>query len=47
MGRVAIMGLAPAVFGPMIKISGSSLANWWRKSPVYDRSDTKIRRETN
>ncbi|MEM6377346.1 MAG: bile acid:sodium symporter family protein [Bacteroidota bacterium] len=30
MGRVATMGLAPAVFGPMMNITGSSLAAWWR-----------------
>jgi len=30
MGRVATMGLAPAVFGPMMNITGSSLATWWR-----------------
>jgi len=30
MGRVASMGLAPAVFGPLMNITGSSLATWWR-----------------
>ena len=30
MGRVATMGLAPAVFGPVMNITGSSLAAWWR-----------------
>jgi BASS family bile acid:Na+ symporter len=30
MGRVASMGLAPAVFGPIMNITGSSLAAWWR-----------------
>jgi len=34
MGRVATMGLAPAVFGPWMNISGSFLANWWRDRPV-------------
>jgi BASS family bile acid:Na+ symporter len=35
MGRVASMGLAPAVFGPLMNITGSSLAAWWRgKQPV-------------
>lgn len=29
MGKVATMGLAPAVFGPFMNISGSSLATWW------------------
>ena len=36
MGRVATMGLAPAVFGPMMNISGSSLATWWRGRPIKD-----------
>ncbi|WP_440903098.1 bile acid:sodium symporter family protein [Catenovulum sp. SX2] len=31
MGKVATMGLAPAVFGPLMNISGSALAAWWRK----------------
>jgi BASS family bile acid:Na+ symporter len=30
MGRVATMGLAPAVFGPWMNISGSILAGWWK-----------------
>lgn len=30
MGKVATTGLAPAVFGPLMNISGSSLAAWWR-----------------
>ncbi|MEM9859772.1 MAG: bile acid:sodium symporter family protein [Bacteroidota bacterium] len=34
MGKVATMGLAPAVFGPLMNITGSSLATWWRgKTP--------------
>jgi BASS family bile acid:Na+ symporter len=34
MGKLATVGLAPAVFGPMMNITGSSLATWWhRKSP--------------
>lgn len=30
MGRIASMGLAPAVFGPMMNITGSALAACWR-----------------
>ena len=30
MGKVATVGLAPAVFGPLMNITGSSLAMWWR-----------------
>ena len=31
MGKVATVGLAPSVFGPMMNITGSSLAIWWRE----------------
>jgi bile acid:Na+ symporter, BASS family len=34
MGKVATVGLAPAIFGPMMNITGSSLATWWRNKPV-------------
>ena len=30
MGKVATVGLAPAVFGPLMNITGSVLASWWR-----------------
>jgi BASS family bile acid:Na+ symporter len=30
MGKIATIGLAPAVFGPMMNITGSGLATWWR-----------------
>jgi BASS family bile acid:Na+ symporter len=30
MGKMATVGLAPAVFGPFMNISGSVLASWWR-----------------
>jgi BASS family bile acid:Na+ symporter len=34
MGKLATVGLAAAVFGPMMNISGSALATWWhRKTP--------------
>jgi bile acid:Na+ symporter, BASS family len=34
MGKVATTGLAPAVFGPLMNITGSSLATWWRSKPI-------------
>ncbi len=38
MGKVATVGLAPAIFGPMMNITGSSLATWWRgKKPNTDQ----------
>jgi len=33
MGKVATVGLAPAVFGPLMNITGSILASWWRARP--------------
>ena len=40
MGKVATTGLAPAVFGPLMNISGSSLAAWWRsRLPTKKASD--------
>ena len=32
MGKVATMGIAPAIFGPTMNINGSILASFWRKS---------------
>ncbi|MBU2951215.1 bile acid:sodium symporter family protein [Tamlana agarivorans] len=34
LGKIATMGLAPAVFGPLMNISGSILASYWHKRPV-------------
>ncbi len=34
MGKIATVGLAPAIFGPLMNITGSVLANWWRGKPV-------------
>ena len=34
MGKIATVGLAPALFGPLMNITGSVLASWWhRKTP--------------
>lgn len=38
MGKVATVGLAPAIFGPLMNITGSALANWWRgRIPEEDK----------
>ncbi|MDI1322165.1 MAG: bile acid:sodium symporter family protein [Algoriphagus sp.] len=34
LGKIATVGLAPAVFGPMQNISGSILATFWHKRPI-------------
>lgn len=36
MGKLATVGLAPAVFGPLMNITGSSLATWWRNKPYKE-----------
>ena len=33
MGKIATVGLAPAIFGPLMNITGSVLASWWRGRP--------------
>lgn len=40
MGKLATVGLAAAVFSPWMNISGSILANWWRRHPVDDTTPT-------
>lgn len=45
MGKVATVGLAPAIFGPWMNITGSALANYWRREvleeePVEEGGET-------
>jgi BASS family bile acid:Na+ symporter len=37
MGKLATVGLAAAVFSPWMNISGSILANYWRRHPANDK----------
>lgn len=37
MGKMATVGLAPAIFGPLMNITGSVLASWWHRKPPVDR----------
>jgi len=37
MGKMATVGLAPAVFSPLMNITGSLLASWWHNKPVDSR----------
>jgi bile acid:Na+ symporter, BASS family len=39
MGKLSTVGLAPAVFAPVMNITGSSLALWWRAHSVSDEVD--------
>ena len=36
LGKPGTIGLAPAIFGSMMNITGSSLALWWRSKPIED-----------
>ncbi len=38
MGKLATVGLAAAIFSPWMNISGSLLANYWRKSKVQNEA---------
>jgi BASS family bile acid:Na+ symporter len=46
MGKLATAGLAPAIFGPVMNISGSSLASWWHNHPPEAGEDTERSRST-
>jgi len=39
MGKIATVGLAPAVFGPLMNITGSILASYWHRKPPKDHID--------
>jgi BASS family bile acid:Na+ symporter len=42
MGKIATVGLAPAVFGPLMNITGSALASWWHnRQPKEDIKQSK------
>jgi BASS family bile acid:Na+ symporter len=42
MGKIATVGLAPAVFGPLMNITGSILASWWhRRVPKEENPETQ------
>jgi BASS family bile acid:Na+ symporter len=41
MGKLGTVGLAAAVFSPWMNISGSILANYWRRKPVSENDKNK------
>ena len=46
MGKMATVGLAPAIFGPMMNITGSFLSSWWHnRPPPGDEPEKKISKE--
>lgn len=38
LGKVATLGLVPIVFGPVMNIIASALANWWRTHPAESQT---------
>lgn len=46
MGRIATVGLAPAVFGPLMNVTGSLLASWWHRHPPQEAKEKAVRLET-
>lgn len=38
MGKMATVGLAPAIFGPLMNTTGSILASYWHKKPLKDEN---------
>lgn len=43
LGKVATVGLAPIIFGPLMNTSASVLANWWRNRPVDGGPEPRCR----
>ncbi len=41
-GKTATLGLAPAIFGPIMNISGSILASFWHRHPPAVREPGKV-----
>ncbi len=41
LGKIATMGLAPAVFGPLMNITGSILASYWHGKPTVEKPRSK------
>lgn len=46
MGKLATAGLAPAIFGPVMNVTGSTLASWWHnRIPKEDLEEKKLKIE--
>jgi BASS family bile acid:Na+ symporter len=45
MGKAATLGLAPAVFGPLMNITGSILASYWHRKPITDEVEENLELE--
>jgi len=42
MGKIATVGLAPAIFGPLMNINGSSLASWWHSRVPGEEAENTL-----
>ena len=38
-GNIATIGLAPAIYGPLMNVSGSTLASWWRTKSIKSEDE--------
>jgi BASS family bile acid:Na+ symporter len=47
MGKIATVGLAPAIFGPLMNVTGSALASWWRSKPPKEESEIQKQLDLN
>ncbi|PSL30735.1 bile acid:sodium symporter family protein [Chitinophaga ginsengisoli] len=45
MGKIATIGLAPAVFGPLMNVTGSLLASWWHRHPPKEVNEKAVQLE--
>lgn len=43
MGKIATVGLAPAVFGPLMNVTGSILASYWHRKPLDGEGEKDTR----
>ncbi|WP_315821549.1 hypothetical protein [Paraflavitalea speifideaquila] len=41
MGKIGTVGLAPAIFGPLMNVTGSILASYWHRKPPVEKEDRK------
>jgi BASS family bile acid:Na+ symporter len=41
MGNIATIGLAPAIYGPLMNVTGSTLASWWRSKPTKEQKEAE------
>lgn len=39
MGNISTIGLAPAIYGPLMNVTGSTLASWWRTRPPIEERE--------